>query len=1274
MSIAIKSGAKMLYQWERGVQITASTPCKILRISREDDRVTDDLYPVINGSTGTALIPDRMLTESGYLHISRIDLADGSERVMETARILIRHAAKPQSSAASTKEVGDMQALKMQMAALERAAREGKFDGKDGDTPYIGANGNWFVGDTDLGVRAQGERGEKGERGDTPYIGENGNWHVGGIDIGVPASQGNTEIRYLYDNGVIVGDEPGALETETCDSPDDSRPVAYKTAAGTILINGILRRFDDETVTMETAGEQREYVIGYRLNEETRLIERHQWRVRRYYNGAKDVYESLEEDGVFYPVREGGVYDILTAYIQIAAGVANKNFAVYDLRADEDVCGYVKSRVHNFEPVRKKAENANAAIGDIVTTGILTTDNPDAFLCEPSTEGINASQVEFYVNPGIVYINGIRREYKGSYVSYLPPETAVRKSAIGYRLYTDTGEIKQMRWDVEVFEYDGGEDIVATSDPDFAAVQLPVRWSGVYDILICLVTIPVGATEATQDMIRDLRGDEQYCGYVKSRLASKNVWFGTCDTAADVMDKVVTTTTGDFRLEEGNIICVYFENDLRTSMARLDVDGTGLVSSNAFMHTYAAGDVVVFAYRDGMYRKAGRTEATTTFKGVVSLSSSTSSSSETKAATPKAVREAYMLANTANTESVKHVAQTLTDAQQAQARANIGALGADELPGAVEDALAQAKASGEFDGPKGDPGEPGAKGDPGEQGPKGDPGEQGPKGDPGEPGAKGDPGDDYVLTDADKTAIAEEAAGKLQPGIDELSESIDNLNDCIDALAESAPRYGVSGVGGSSTTLTRIWDAAGFSAMVGTDKAGLYYNSFDSVQPFARRKCVGVWSQPDESGRAHFTVNAYYGDPDYTEDGTMGDYVAVEVEPIWFYQNLDEGVIGVSAGEQPGWKLHPVCVDEDGNVRAKTYLPCYNLAVNEAGDAVSLPGYHTSFGHYQGLRNICRTYGGGNNAAHLEPMAVRHYEWLLFTIEFATTNCQSVMQGAASMPYAASDTVAMDGTDADFVVVTSAIGNKFVVGQTIYIGTTYSTSAAANALNIITSIDPCDQDGTINEDGTYRRIAYSGRTNTATAGTTTISSRPWITGSCNVVTTPSGSPVSNSSGKYPMRYRYRENIWANCYSTCNDLFDVLAGAGTDDDPYHIIWNYLIDQDWFPESSSRPNAADFSGESFVQLEPVTEHVSGYIKKIEVDSVYPECIAPVVQTGGGSTTYFADYAYIVNGTTAMRSVRFGGNVANGASSGVSCFCANGAVAYSSWSSGGGLFFRQ
>ena len=38
-------------------------------------------------------------------------------------------------------------------------------DGLNGITPHIGENGNWWIGTTDTGVHAQGEKGEQGEQG-----------------------------------------------------------------------------------------------------------------------------------------------------------------------------------------------------------------------------------------------------------------------------------------------------------------------------------------------------------------------------------------------------------------------------------------------------------------------------------------------------------------------------------------------------------------------------------------------------------------------------------------------------------------------------------------------------------------------------------------------------------------------------------------------------------------------------------------------------------------------------------------------------------------------------------------------------------------------------------------------------------------------------------------------------------------------------------------------------------------------------------------------------
>ena len=69
-------------------------------------------------------------------------------------------------------------------------------DGEDGLTPYVGPNGNWWIGNKDTGVCAEaldgkdgkdGEDGEDGKDGLTPYVGPNGNWWIGNKDIGVRA-------------------------------------------------------------------------------------------------------------------------------------------------------------------------------------------------------------------------------------------------------------------------------------------------------------------------------------------------------------------------------------------------------------------------------------------------------------------------------------------------------------------------------------------------------------------------------------------------------------------------------------------------------------------------------------------------------------------------------------------------------------------------------------------------------------------------------------------------------------------------------------------------------------------------------------------------------------------------------------------------------------------------------------------------------------------------------------------------------------------------------
>ena len=54
-------------------------------------------------------------------------------------------------------------------------------DGTDGKTPYVGDNGNWYIGADDTGKPSRGAKGEKGEKGDTGAQGIQGEQGIQGV-------------------------------------------------------------------------------------------------------------------------------------------------------------------------------------------------------------------------------------------------------------------------------------------------------------------------------------------------------------------------------------------------------------------------------------------------------------------------------------------------------------------------------------------------------------------------------------------------------------------------------------------------------------------------------------------------------------------------------------------------------------------------------------------------------------------------------------------------------------------------------------------------------------------------------------------------------------------------------------------------------------------------------------------------------------------------------------------------------------------------------------
>lgn len=88
-----------------------------------------------------------------------------------------------QGSIGATGPVGDIGPIGPQGPTGEQGS-----SGIPGQTPFVGSNGNWWIGEVDTGVQAEAEDGIDGEDGSTPYIGSNGNWWINDVDSGITAA------------------------------------------------------------------------------------------------------------------------------------------------------------------------------------------------------------------------------------------------------------------------------------------------------------------------------------------------------------------------------------------------------------------------------------------------------------------------------------------------------------------------------------------------------------------------------------------------------------------------------------------------------------------------------------------------------------------------------------------------------------------------------------------------------------------------------------------------------------------------------------------------------------------------------------------------------------------------------------------------------------------------------------------------------------------------------------------------------------------------------
>ena len=439
-------------------------------------------------------------------------------------------------------------------------------------------------------------------------------------------------------------------------------------------------------------------------------------------------------------------------------------------------------------------------------------------------------------------------------------------------------------------------------------------------------------------------------------------------------------------------------------------------------------------------------------------------------------------------------------------------------------------------------------------------------------------------------------------------------NRIVSLEVSKIKRYGVKFTG-SNPVGERLYDAVGMVANVAVDDE-IVQNDFDKVSFYNRPMCNVYF---DATGKPQ--VMAYRGEPGFDFDGAIfpprvdkAD-VYYECAPCAWNGSFDESVVTGTPTE--GFELFPCFPDWN----TKIYLPTFWMSVVDnkpTSRSGTLPGYFS-------INTAFSTAQAWNTNAHGETILAHMYEYILQVIEFATRDVQTVMTGAMSLRYnSAADIAVIAELGTNRIVLENASADQYVVGQTIVIGMTSNATNVATERSI-TTIETYDANS--------KAIIFDGDPVNIEIGNF-ISSRVWKNGATNIVVASSGSPISNTSGKYPCIWRGKADPWANGYSGIGDLLAKRNGLGTPEDPYTYKPYYLPD----PRLYSNGAITD----DYVELNYNMSQVDGYALTLGQDARY-KSIGLTTAIGAGSTTYFSDYYHYPR--YDVSAVFVGGNFGTG-----------------------------
>ncbi|TCP32190.1 hypothetical protein EV207_101168 [Scopulibacillus darangshiensis] len=425
--------------------------------------------------------------------------------------------------------------------------------------------------------------------------------------------------------------------------------------------------------------------------------------------------------------------------------------------------------------------------------------------------------------------------------------------------------------------------------------------------------------------------------------------------------------------------------------------------------------------------------------------------------------------------------------------------------------------------------------------------------------------------------------------------------------------YGAYWNKGSDPTMTRTDAAVDMVANAGVD-GQLVKNDFDNAP---------IWGEIEE-------VEDEYGN------------VFIKIPKVYIRKHIGKDFLleKLSKTKHPGFYL-PWCFWDFENNKELDYILVgkHEASLSDDNKLESKPNKYPLIN-----KNIVefRDYAKANNAIGLKgyqqhDVHVQDLLAVLFHIEFATLNSQSIMQGFTAGRYTDSELATVAETNVNRIIVANATADQYRIGQVISVGTSQGGNQVFYG-RTITAIE--------NYDTNNKAILFDGDPVNIAVGNY-LYNTGWITGFSKNILAASGSIGSNTDGKYPCSYRGVENIWGNVYKWVDGI------------------NIDARQAWVAK-----NAEDYTSNVFTspheKLGYVNASENGYPMDMGFYSKLPFANLPN-KVGGSSSTYYSDYYYQ---NTGQCVALVGGSWYNGSYAGLSLWALSSSSGYRYVNFGGRL----